>query len=101
MTDVEKLLKKEGKLIVKIDASASKVPTRTFGTNQKLANKRASVSRVKIEEYFKEKGIDISNSVSFVESSKVQGPKYKNDFEKNRSLYEKFQFVKIEILKAK
>lgn len=101
MTDFEKLLKKEGKLIVKIEASASKVPTRTFGTNEKLANKRASVSRGEIEEYFKSKGIDIAGKITFEETAKVQGPNYKHDFKKNRNLYEKFQFVKIELLKGK
>ena len=54
----------------------------------------------KIEEYFAAKNIDISKSIVFKEESKVQGPNYKRDFEKNRLIYEKFQFVKITVLKG-
>lgn len=100
MIDIEKALEMEKNIIVEIEASASKVPTRTFRTNTRLAKKRAAVPRKKIEEYFASKNIDISQTIVFKEASKVQGPNYKNDFEKNRMEYEKFQFVKINILKG-
>lgn len=100
IVDIEKALKMEKNIVVEIEASASKVPTRTFRTNTRLAKKRAAVPRKKIEEYFTSKNIDISKVITFKEVSAVQGPNYKNDFKKNRLEYEKFQFVKINILKG-
>ena len=101
LKSIEKAIEIEKNIIVEIEASASKVPTRTFRTNTRLAKKRASVSRNAIEDYFKAKNIDITNAITFKEQSKVQGPDYKGDFEKNRATYENFQFVKIDVLKAK
>lgn len=97
LNNLELALKVEDKIIVAIEASASKVPTRTFRTNTRLAKKRATVSRNAIEEYFNAKNIDISNLIVFKEESKVQGPSYKRDFKENRAEYEKYQFVKIKV----
>jgi len=101
LKSIEKAIEIEKNITIEIEASASKVPTRTFRTNTRLAEKRASVSRNAIEDYFKAKNIDITNAITFKEQSKVQGPDYKGDFEKNRATYENFQFVKIDVLKAK
>lgn len=101
VSDIEKALKVEKNIIVTIEASASKVPTRTFKTNSRLAKIRATAPRKEIEDYFKAKNIDITNSIVFVEESKVQGPDYNKDFEENRAVYEQFQFVKLEISKSK
>lgn len=100
LSNLEKAVKLEGKVVVEVEASASKVPTRTFRTNTRLAKKRADVPRKKIEAYFAAKNIDISETIIFKEDCKVQGPNYKNDFEKNRLMYEKFQFVKIKVTKS-
>ncbi|MCT4581462.1 MAG: tetratricopeptide repeat protein [Flavobacteriales bacterium] len=100
LANLEKAIKQESKIVIEIEASASKVPTRTFRTNTRLAKRRAEVPRKKIEAYFKSKNIDISEAIVFNENCKVQGPSYKNDFEKNRLMYEQFQFVKIRVTKA-
>lgn len=101
LSALEKAVKLKDSYVLTIDASASKVPTRTFKTNTKLAKKRATVARKAIEKYFKDKNIDISNKLEFNETSKVQGPNYKGDFDKNRSTYEQFQFVKIKVEQKK
>ncbi len=100
LVNLEKAVKQEGRIEVQIEASASKVPTRTYRTNTRLAKRRAEVPRKKIEAYFASKNIDISKAIVFNEDCKVQGPNYKNDFEKNRLMYEQFQFVKIKVAKA-
>ena len=96
LSNLEKAIKLKGNVIVEIEASASKVPTRTFKTNKRLAKKRAEAPKKEIIEFLKQKGIDISK-VTFKEESKVQGPNYKNDFDKNRALYEQFQYVKVSV----
>ncbi len=101
LENLETILQTEGKVTVNIEASASKVPTRTFVTNKRLAKKRAEVPKDKIVAYFKSKGIDVSDKINFVINSAVQGPNYKNDFDTNRALYEEFQYVKVNVEKAK
>ena len=62
LTELEKVLKSEGAIVVEIEASASKVPTRTFVTNTRLAKKRAGVSKKEIESYFAAKNIEIGRA---------------------------------------
>ena len=87
---------KSGKIIIDIESSASKVPTKTFGSNTTLAYKRAQAAKETILESLKAKGISNANITINNISSNVNGPKYNGDFQ-NSGLYEKFQFVIIKI----
>ena len=88
--------KTTGKVKFTIESSASRVPTRTYGTNTKLANKRANEAKEKVIASLIEKGIKKENIIVLNTNSKVRGPKYRRDHT-NKSVYEKFQYVIIRV----
>jgi hypothetical protein len=84
-----------------IESSASKVPTRTFRTNENLARMRSKEAKTKILAGLNEKGLNKSQ-INFAEPKElVQGPEYKNDFIQNRTTYEQYQYIKITIQQKK
>jgi len=76
------------KVVVTIDASASKVPTSKFGNNFVLARSRAESLEKALSKYCK----NLKN-VKFDLKSNVNGPEYAKDYE-NRAKYADFQYVK-------
>ncbi len=84
---------KKRSVYVRIKASASYVPTRSFRNNRQLARTRALNLQKKIKEAVLAKGGDVKK-IRFKRSSKVGGPRYKGDHDLGRSKYEPFQFVK-------
>lgn len=85
---------KSGKVIIEIEASSSKVPTRTYRTNENLSVKRADEAKNVVLKKLTEKGIDKANITFKKPKTLVQGPKYKGDYE-NTGIYEKYQYVTI------
>jgi hypothetical protein len=81
------------KITINIYSSASQVPTKTYGTNDKLAQMRAENMKYDLVEYFTNKGMAEKVNV-VVSEAKVQGPAYEDD-SSNRSKYEPFQYVKL------
>ena len=90
------LIEKNGQAKVVIEASASKVPTKTFGTNENLSNKRMEDARTRLLEAVAARGKDNTKLLLEAVNSKVQGPKYDGDF-RNTDKYGKFQFVKLKV----
>ena len=88
------LIDKNGKATIVIEASASKVPTRTFGTNENLSRQRMDDARKRLIEAVQARGKNAD--VIFIEAinSLVQGPAYKGDYI-NTEKYGKFQYVKL------
>jgi tetratricopeptide (TPR) repeat protein len=87
---------KSGKAVtIKINGSASTVPTRTFGTNEKLCKSRANDGKEKLVQALKAKGADVSKLKFAKIDGKVNGPAYKGDYDINKEEYQKFQFVEI------
>jgi len=83
---------KTGNVVIEIEASASRVPTRTFKSNKNLSENRAEESKQTILKSLTQKGIS-KDKISFENvKSLVQGPKYKGDFQ-NKKVYEKYQYV--------
>lgn len=93
VTTIEKQLK-DGReqITIEIVSSASQVPTKTFGTNEKLADTRANNMKDDLEGYFKSYGKKVS--VKIVEV-KVDGPDYVKD-SVNKEKYHPFQFVALQ-----
>ena len=85
-----------GLIKVNIRASASKVPTRKFKSNQQLANTRAINLQRKITEAVVDKGGKKEN-LKFVRKAFVGGPAYKGDWKRGRAKYEKHQFAKVKL----
>lgn len=79
---------------VKILSSASQVPTRLFGgNNKKLAKSRADQLEEDIKAAVVAKGADAGKLV-FKKYWAVRGPAYEGDY-KNKAKYGKYQYVKV------
>ena len=79
---------------LRITSSASKVPTRTFGTNDKLASTRANNMKDVLTNYFSQIGIDVNISIDQV---KVDGPEYSRGEAKNIQKFASYQFAELNI----
>lgn len=91
---VEKMIAEKGSATIEIFASSSTVPTRTFTSNEALADLRANDVKDKIHASAGWKNLD-AGKIRFEVKSGVQGPAYKNDAIENRSEYEKWQYIKV------
>ena len=94
VSDAEKQLSSGRESItIAIYSSASYVPTRTFGSNDKLARSRAQQMEKELNAYFAAKGLSDKVKVR-VAGSVVAGPKYEGDFD-NQEKYREFQFIEL------
>ncbi|MBL4594776.1 MAG: PD40 domain-containing protein [Flavobacteriales bacterium] len=85
------------RLVIEISSSASKVPSKTFKTNEALARKRGYDAKRDITTSLLEKGVSI-NAILFKEiSTSVNGPDYGFGKIQNTDVYEKYQYVIIKI----
>lgn len=92
--DAVKLAEQKGEVKISIESGASKVPTKSFKSNEELARTRAYKAKDILLEELRKKGVKPGN-VSFVNVTYlVQGPDYKKDAY-NVNLYEPFQYVKL------
>ncbi|MFT3885177.1 MAG: hypothetical protein QM724_07045 [Flavobacteriales bacterium] len=90
------LIEKNGEARVVIEASASKVPTKTYGTNENLSRQRMEDARQRLVEAVKARGKDPNALRLEAVNSLVQGPKYLGDY-KNTEKYGKFQYAKLKV----
>ena len=90
------IMDKDGSARIVIEGSASRVPTKTFGTNEILSNKRMEDARSRLLEAVKGRGKDETKLLLEAVNHLVQGPKYTGDF-KNTEKYGKFQYVKLKV----
>jgi Tol biopolymer transport system component len=97
MKQLTAMVKAGQSVTVVIEASASKVPTTKFGTNDALAAKRGADAKAKIISMLKAKGADVSKVTFAPISALVGGPEYNKDFNENRAEYEKSQYVDISV----
>lgn len=88
--------KKEGKVIIDIESSASKVPTKTYGSNARLAFKRAMDAEDTIIKSLVAKGVSLEKIMINDVSSGVKGPQYNGDAG-NTSVYEQYQYIIIKV----
>ncbi len=79
-------------LTIHIVASASRVPTKVYDSNQDLAEKRAAEAISRIRLAMQQHNIS-ENDIDFKEHTFVQGPKYTKDLTKED--YKKHQYIKI------
>jgi Tol biopolymer transport system component len=87
---------KAGKdITINIEASASKVPTQRYGTNEALAQRRAESAKTKINAALQKSGADMSKVKWGKLDSMVGGPEYNKDFNERRAEYEKYQYVDV------
>lgn len=91
------LLERNGVVNVQIESSASTVPTKAFASNEELTRARAASARAEILQILREAGA-IEERLNFLpDDTKVQGPDYEQDIQKNPADYLPFQFVKVRV----
>lgn len=93
MHKVKKTVEAYKGIEVSIIASASKVPTSTFKSNEELAKKRLEDAKKVFMDNCKKLGISVEKFIIAEEKFLVQGPSYENDPE-NTDKYSPYQFVK-------
>ena len=93
---VVKLITEKGEAKVVIEASASKVPTKTFGTNENLSRQRMDDARARLIEAVTARGLDPNKLRLEAVNNLVQGPRYQGDFQ-NTDKYGKFQYAKLKV----
>ncbi len=89
-------VKKTGKVVIDIEASASKVPTKTFGSNSNLAFKRAVDAQKAIINSLVAKGVSKDKIIINDISAAVKGPQYNGNYT-NEGEYEQYQYVILKI----
>lgn len=90
------LIEKNGEARIVIEASASKVPTRTYGTNENLSRQRMEDARKRLVEAVQARGKDPNALKLEAVNSLVQGPRYQGDYQ-NTDKYGKFQYAKLKV----
>jgi hypothetical protein len=93
---VVELIETNGTANVVIEASASKVPTRTFGSNEVLSRTRMEEARKRLVDAVRERGKDVDKLKLEAVNHKVQGPRYEGDYQ-NTDKYSKFQYVTLKV----
>lgn len=96
--DVEKILKKNGKVTISIEASASRVPSSKFKSNEELCAWRGKTAEEMIAGELERRGYKRGEHFNFTDPvNLVQGKKYEKDAQTNKTIYEQFQYIKIKV----
>lgn len=93
IASVKTALEKGKKVNISIESSASKVTTKTFGTNDKLTKTRANNMKDLISSMLPEDKVDVSLLNIKISRTLVQGPAYSRGNGVKRSEYEKYQYI--------
>lgn len=95
MTGVQKIIDVNGKVELKVESSASNVPSSRFDNNQRLTEHRNKTARNQIKKALDDAGYEEGTDYTLTRPSElVQGPSYANDAIK-KSKYEPFQYIKV------
>lgn len=96
--DIDAIIKVGKKPVIVIEASASKVPSVKYKSNDELVQLRFDSTHDIVREALKSYGREEGKDYTFGKGTKaVQGKEYENDSKNNRLLYEQFQFVKVRV----
>jgi hypothetical protein len=96
--DIDAIIKAGKKPVIVIEASASKVPSVKYKSNEELVQLRFDSAHDVVRDALKAYGREEGKDYSFGKGTKaVQGKEYENDSKKNRLLYEQYQFVKVRV----
>jgi hypothetical protein len=91
--DVEKQLNEGRKSVtINVYSSASRVPTKNFESNEKLATIRAENMKYDLQNYFESNPAFKGKVNVVIVTAIVDGPEYTNDA-KNKPKYKPYQFV--------
>lgn len=97
LKQVVRLAEVNDEVQIRIESSASKVPTGPNTNNMELAADRAQNTRELVRTWLMQRGLK-SSQINFVEDEvSVQGPEYAGDAQSNPAKYEQYQYVKIKV----
>lgn len=96
---VERAEASDDRLSLRVEASASRVPTGKYKGNRDLARVRAEDAVKKIERALRAEGIGPGECVVDMVEQAVQGPTYGGDAKEAKEKYREFQYVRISLLK--
>ncbi len=93
---VENLIRIKGSATLLIESSASKVPSSRFKNNQELSAFRNKQAQEELTKTLKDHGFEPGKDFQFQTPRKlVSGPDYRNDAQKNKHVYEQYQYIKV------
>ncbi|MDF2436988.1 MAG: hypothetical protein K0Q95_1364 [Bacteroidota bacterium] len=95
INNLMELYNKNGSINLKVESSASTVPTRAFKSNKELSIARADKGKQQILDALTAKGVDASKINIVSTKCLVGGPQYSVDYLQNREKYERYQYIKI------
>lgn len=95
MKRLKEITDAKGSADITVIASASRVPTSTYGSNEKLAELRLQDAVERVKSSAEKMGIDVGQLKFTKTESKVSGPAYRGDFRDGADTYRKYQYVDI------
>ncbi len=96
IADVKKIIDLGKKPVITIESSASNVPSSRFKNNQELTEWRNKTAHDQVRDELSKHGAKEGVDYTFGKPIElVQGKKYEKDAQKNRLIYEQFQYIKI------
>lgn len=95
MKRLQEIAEHKERVSIEVRGSASKVPTRTHGSNQKLAQLRVDNAVQRIKKHAAEMGIDPSRLEFTKKEAVVSGPAYGGDFKSGKDAYRQYQYIEI------
>lgn len=96
IADVKKIIDLGKKPVITVESSASNVPSSRFKNNQELTAWRNKTARDQVRDELLKHGMKEGENYTFgTPVELVQGKKYEKDAQKNRLIYEQFQYIKI------
>jgi hypothetical protein len=94
----QKVIDQKAYVTIVIEGSASTVPTTGSKSNEMLSAERSVNAQSALKNALLKNGYMENVDFKFDTSiNKVQGKKYENDAIKNRTEYEKFQYIKVKV----
>ncbi|NND94393.1 MAG: hypothetical protein HKN45_05965 [Flavobacteriales bacterium] len=95
MDDLVDMVNKNGSVDLEIEGSASRVPTKTWKSNDILANNRANDGLDMVMAELDRRGVSRTKVNVTAIKGLIQGPRYRGDYQSNKQNYEKYQYIRI------
>lgn len=95
MNRLKELADTKEKVNIEVTGSASKVPTRKYGSNKKLAELRVNDAVKRVMRYASQMGISEAQLNFTKKEAVVSGPAYSGDFKSGKDNYRQFQYIDI------
>jgi hypothetical protein len=96
--DVDAIIKSGKKPVIRVEASASKVPSTRFKSNEDWWPTEIKRRMIKSVMNWRNTNARKEKTYTFGEPTNlVQGKEYANDAKKNRLIYEQFQYIKVRV----